>query len=175
MNKSGSPLNQKLQDATTYLEAGQKKEARQVLREALSLDRKNLKTWELLWQAAYNEEEELRCVKRILAIKPNHKEAKQRLALLQSTTGTDTFSSDNSSFYTEPKSRPQIRKTSKRTSFRRRKQQSNFLLLFLGMLVSVICVSVTGFALYRGGYIPLGAPSALTATALAWNEWVNLY
>jgi len=166
MNRSGSLLNQKLQDATEYLASGQKKEARQALREALALDRKNLKTWELLWQAAYNEEEELRCVKRILAIKPNHKEAKQRMAALQGI-GAGSMSHENSSRYSEPISQPAAQKAARRSSSRRKKQQSNILLLFLGMLVSIICASVTGFALYRGGYIPLGVPSGLTATALA--------
>ena len=116
MNESKSLLSQKLSDAASYLDAGQKKEARQSLRDALTLDRNNLKTWELLWQAAYNEEEEIRCLKRILAIKPNHAEAKQRMAFLESSS-TGSLN-DNSSFYVEPKSQPSSRSKSSRSSSR---------------------------------------------------------
>jgi hypothetical protein len=37
----------------------------------------------------------------------------------------------------------------------------------LGGLVAVVCVSITGLALYRGGYIPFGFSSNMTATAMA--------
>jgi tetratricopeptide (TPR) repeat protein len=84
MNNFGNSPDAKLQEATELLNAGRKKEARQVLREALALDNKNLKTWELIWRATYNVEEELLCLKRILAIDPKHPSAKRRLAELQS-------------------------------------------------------------------------------------------
>jgi len=40
-------------------------------------------------------------------------------------------------------------------------------LLLLGAFVAVVCVSITGLALYRGGYIPFLFSSNLTATAMA--------
>jgi hypothetical protein len=40
----------------------------------------------------------------------------------------------------------------------------------LGAFFAFICVSVTGFALYRGGYVPFGLSSSLTATAIARNN-----
>ncbi|HEY5730841.1 MAG TPA: hypothetical protein VIS72_12370, partial [Anaerolineales bacterium] len=144
MNDFGDPLNAKLRDAAEFLEAGRKKEARKVLREALNMDRNSLATWELLWRATYNVKEELHCLNRILAIDPNHAAAKQRLAAIRSTS-----------------TRPP-----KRSSSRKKRQESFFLLLFLGSLVSIICVGAAGFALLRGGYIPFSF-SGLTATAVA--------
>jgi hypothetical protein len=164
MNTFGGSLDEKLRDAAELLKAGQKKEARQLLREALSMDRNNLATWELLWRAAYNIEEELRCLKRILAINPNHKEARQRFASLRPA---DVGAAERDSQPLTTSSQVSSRETFKRSSSRRKKQQSSILLLFLGSLVTIVCASVTGFALYRGGYVPLGAPSARTATALA--------
>jgi hypothetical protein len=49
----------------------------------------------------------------------------------------------------------------------RRKRQESILIVLLGVLLSFICVSLTGFALYLGGYNPLVFPFQLTATALS--------
>jgi hypothetical protein len=42
--------------------------------------------------------------------------------------------------------------------------------LFFGALTALICVSITAFALYRGGFIPFALSSSLTATAIARNN-----
>src|SRR5678810_1199866 len=84
MNNFDGSLDNLLHDAAEHLNAGRKQAAREVLREALALDRNNLETWELLWRAAYNSEEELASVKHILSIDPRHAAAKTRLAELQS-------------------------------------------------------------------------------------------
>ena len=144
MNNFGDSLDAKLRDAAEFLNAGQKKEARKVLREALDMDRNNLATWELLLRATYNVKEELHCLNRILAIDPNHAAAKRRLAAIRSAS---------------PRS-------PKRSSSRRKRQETLLLLLFLGSLVSIVCVGVAGFALMRGGYIPFSF-SGLTATAIS--------
>ncbi len=47
---------------------------------------------------------------------------------------------------------------------------SSFLFLLMGAFIACIFVSVTGFALYRGGYIPSGLSSSLTGTAMAQNS-----
>ena len=143
VNDFGDPLDEKLRAAAEFLDAGQKKEARRVLREALNMDRNNLATWELLLRAAYNVKEEQHCLKRILAIDPNHESARRRLAAINSSS----------------------RGSSKRSS-RKKRQESLLLLLFLGSLISIVCVGVAGFALLRGGYIPFSF-SGLTATAIA--------
>jgi len=165
MNNSGDSLDFKLHDADELLKAGRKVEARQVLREALAMDRNNLATWELLWQAANNIEEELLCLKHILAINPKHSEARQRYEALRPTSAAMSKSAN------QPSSTGRLAGASKRpSSQKKKKEQSAILLLFLGSLIAVMCASITGFALYQGGYIPLGAPFARTATALAQNS-----
>ena len=49
---------------------------------------------------------------------------------------------------------------------RRRRQEAIFILL-LGVVLSVICMSLAGLALYLGGYNPLVFPFQLTATAIS--------
>ena len=79
MNNFDRSLGELLRDAAEHLKADRKDAAREVLREALDLDRNNLATWELLWHAAYNIEEEAFSLKRILSIDPRHVAAKKRL------------------------------------------------------------------------------------------------
>lgn len=54
----------------------------------------------------------------------------------------------------------------KRTSSRRKRQESIFVLLF-GAFLSFMCVGIAGAALYLGGFNPFILPFSLTATALA--------
>ena len=155
MNNFGNSLDSILQEAADHLDAGRKKEARKLLREALDLDRNNLETWELLWRAAYNMDEEITSLKHILRIDPKHAAARQRLAVLQPEG------------FLRSDSQPLSHTSPRRPGSRRRRQQASTMLLLLGGLVTVICVSITGFALYRGGYVPFLFSSNLTATALA--------
>lgn len=154
MNNFNRSLDKLLRDASAHLDAGRKEVAREVLREALSLDRNNLQTWELLWRAANNLEEELYSLKRILSIDPKHSAARSRLAALQ-PAGTTKINS-------QPLSR-----TARRPALRKNRQQAGTLLLLLGAFISMICVGVVGLALYRGGYVPFLFSSNLTATAMA--------
>ena len=57
-------------------------------------------------------------------------------------------------------------KAPKRSSSRRKRQESIFVLLF-GAFLSFICVGIAGFALYLGGYNPFVLPFNLTATAMS--------
>ena len=54
----------------------------------------------------------------------------------------------------------------RRSSSRRKRQESLFILL-LGGFLSFICVAITGVALYVGGFNPFLFPSNLTATAVS--------
>jgi len=155
MNNFDNSLSKLLRDASEHLNAGRKEVAREVLREALELDRNHLATWELLWRAANNRDEELSSVKRILKINPRHAAARKRLAELQPVGATKIDS------------QPLARKTGKRPASRRKREQGSVLLLLLGGLIAIMCVSATGLALYRGGYVPFLFSSNLTATALA--------
>lgn len=154
MKNFNRSLDKLLCDAEEHLDAGRKEAARDVLREALNLDRNNLMTWELLWRAANNQEEELYSLKRILSIDPKHGAARNRLAALQ-PAGTTKINS-------QPLSR-----TTRRPAMRKKRQQAGTLLLLLGAFISVVCVGVVGLALYRGGYVPFLFSSNITATAMA--------
>lgn len=144
MNNSAGSLRTLQEEAAQYLEAGQKQAARNLLEEALPMDRNNLVTWELLWRAAYTADEEVISLKHILKINPKHAEARRRLAMLQPAAATGP----------------------RRSASRRNRQQASLLLSLLGIFLLVLCVGITGFALYRGGYVPF-LFSNLTATALA--------
>ena len=158
MNNFDDSLSRLHQDAAEYLNADRKKEARVVLRQALELDRNNLMTWELLWQAAYNVDEELAGLKNILRIDPRHAAARKRLAELQPAGAQKSDS------------QPRSRTSPRRPAARRTRQQAGTLLLLFGGLVFLLCVGVTGLALYRGGYLPFLFSSNLTATAMAENS-----
>lgn len=158
MNNFDDSLNKLHQDAAEYLNADRKKEARAVLQQALELDRNNLMTWELLWRASYTVDEELASLKHILRIDPRHAAARKRLAELQPA---GVQKSD---------SQPRSRTSPRRPAARRTRQQAGTLLLLFGGLVFMMCVGVTGLALYRGGYLPFLFSSNLTATAMAENS-----
>lgn len=138
--------DEKLRDAAQYLSAGQTLDARKLLREVLSNDRNNLEGWELLLQVSNNTKEEVFCLNRILEIDPDHATARQRLNKIQSVSRS---------------------KPASRTTPRKKRQQSTILFLMLGAFIAATCVSIGGFALYRGGYIPFAPPSDRTATAIA--------
>ncbi|MDX1377504.1 MAG: hypothetical protein R3307_01545 [Anaerolineales bacterium] len=62
------------------------------------------------------------------------------------------------------------RSPSRRASSRRKRRQSSYLYLLLGAFIAFVCVSITGFALFRSGLVPFGLSSSLTATAIARNN-----
>jgi len=159
MNNFDNSLDAKLRTAAEHLKAGRKQEAREVLRDALAMNRNHLATWELLWKAAYNIEEEVSSLKHILAIDPRHAAARKRLAALQPTGVTKSNSQPSSN-----------RSISQRKSSRKNGKQASILLLLLGLLIAVACVSIAGFALFRGGYFHFAVSSNLTATAIAENN-----
>jgi len=151
----GAPQDPRLEEAAELLQTGQKKSARKLLREILSSDHDNLAAWELIWRTAHNLNEEIRIINRILTIAPDHIAARKRLdAIEHKTDGAHKGASHT----------PQ-----KRTSSRSRKRQSTYLLALLGALFVLICFSVVGYIVFRGGYV-FGLPVNLTATALAQKE-----
>src|SRR5262245_37414295 len=132
MNNFDGSLRTLQHNAAEHLDAGRKEQARELLREALELDRNNLVTWELLWRAANTTEEEIISLKRILRINAKHVAARTRLAVLQPSA------------MSQSDSQPVVRSTTARrpTSRRRRQQQqATILLALLGALIFVVCVS----------------------------------
>jgi len=165
MNNFGNSPEANLDDAAELIRSGQKKEARKLLREILHNDRNNLKAWELLWQTAYNVDEEIICLKHILEINPNHASAKKRYAAIRSENNTSQTLLTTSDIFNPGITIPN--KSPTRTSSRKKRRQAISLFIWLGSFLSIMCVCITGFALYRGGYLPSIFPSNLTATALA--------
>jgi hypothetical protein len=172
MAKLGSTsVDEKLRQASDFLKAGKKKEARQLLREVLSRDGNNLPAWELLRQAVYNPQEEIICLERILLINPGHTMARNRLAVLKNT-GPGTQNLESEPLRTEPfvftSSQPSANGNSQSRPARRKKnRQSAWLLLLLGFLLAMVCICVSGFSLFRAGYVPYIFSSNLTATAIS--------
>src|SRR5689334_7097606 len=84
-------VENKLLQAAALIDAGQKKDARTLLRDILTEHENNLKAWELLFQTAYNTKEGIFCLERILRLDPNHPWARQRLAALQDNPAQPTL------------------------------------------------------------------------------------
>jgi len=156
-NFSSSPYP--LDEAVEFLKAGRKKEAREILKEILHSDRNNLRAWELLWKASYNVDEELICLKHILAIDPKHSSARKRYSAIHPSSGNSQPVSAFNPSLTAPN------QSLNRSSSRKRRQQAITLLTLMGGFIFILCIGITGFVIYRGGYIAF--PSGLTATALA--------
>lgn len=165
----GNALDLKLRQAAGLIDAGQKKEARRLLREILTTDGNNLSAWELLWRAAYSVKEELICLNHILAINPSHGAAKRRMDDIR--LRGDAASSTGELFDTTPliqatSSQPlPARKPPPR---RRKKSQSNLALFLLFLFFPTLCASIFGLIFYRAGYLDSFLfASSLTATAIA--------
>jgi hypothetical protein len=89
---------EKIRQAKTAIEEGQKTLARQLLREILIAENNNLAAWELLAQATKNDEERVYCLKRILDIRPNHPWAGEQLDQILSKPNTPPFFEESPSF-----------------------------------------------------------------------------
>jgi predicted nucleic acid-binding Zn ribbon protein len=73
--------------AISYVNTGKKKEAREILRNILSIDNRNEKAWMIFAEAAEKRKDELECLKNVLNINPNNEVAKQKLFLLTTPVG----------------------------------------------------------------------------------------
>ena len=71
--------------AANYVNTGKKKEAREILRNILSIDNRNERAWMIFADAAEKKEHEIKCLINVLKINPNNEEAKQRLFLLNNS------------------------------------------------------------------------------------------
>jgi hypothetical protein len=142
-----SPVESKLRQAAAFIDAGQKKDARLLLRDVLADDENNIKAWELLFRTSYNTQEGIFCLGRILRLDPNHAWAGQQLASLQNNNPT------------QPDIYPQKPRKKRRRSF------TPMALLVFG-LTALLCLGLGAFALYRVGYAPFLSTN-LTATAIA--------
>lgn len=141
VSNSGSRLN----EVERLFDAGQRVEARSLLREILLADRGNLDAWLLLWQRGVSSaKEEITCLTNILRIDPYHESARRRLDELH------------------------LRGEVPSTGNRQKRGRSSIGLVLFSMLIPVILACVLGGISYRAGYLDkIFFSSKLTATALA--------
>jgi len=157
----------KLTQAAEEIKAGRKKEARTLLRDVLVNDINNLEAWELLVEAAFNPDEEIYCLNRILNIRPNHPWAAERLAALKPPSRSTPAFYPESSPATAPAGRVKENKIKKEKKIKEKKKKSYrglflvafafFYLLCLGLITSTL----SGIGYF---YDPSGAE---TSTAIA--------
>jgi hypothetical protein len=79
--------NSAINRVAELIKAGQKKEARVLLRDMIVANPRNLEAWELLSQVTYTVEEEADCLKQILKIEPEHAWARVRLEAINASLG----------------------------------------------------------------------------------------
>jgi len=83
MDNSNHPSPEKFRQVASLIQAGQKEQAHQILREILLKDNNNLTAWELLSRTTNNKAEQVYCLKRILSIQPDQTWARKELDLLE--------------------------------------------------------------------------------------------
>lgn len=86
-------IKQALNDAVENFQRGNHEQARQIVAQILKRAPDSEEAWILASQLAKNEQEEIHILKRLLAIKPDHQVARERLNLLLLTDTTDSISS----------------------------------------------------------------------------------
>jgi hypothetical protein len=159
----------KLGQAAAEIKAGRKKEARALLREVLVNDINNLTAWELLVDAAYNQDEEAYCLNRILKIRPYHPWAGERLAALNSAgQSTPAFYPESSPAAAQPKrakeKKVKVKKEKEIKDGKKRNNRTFFLVSFA--FLYLLCLGLITTTLSSIGYFydPSGAQ---TSTAIA--------
>jgi hypothetical protein len=169
-------LEDLLQQAARLVEAGQKEQARRVIRQILLQDIDNLAAWEYLCQACYTPQEEIDCLERILEIQPDNERARQRLRLLRPPPVPVSPSAAQS-----PGGEPEPPPISLISPFttqepppakppppsRRKKKRREPLASLIAVCFIISCFLIGITALYNADMLPVGAGARLTATAAA--------
>lgn len=156
MRNPYGPEESNLHKAAEFIRAGQKDEARRLLRGVLSADGNNLTAWELLVHAAHNAEEEIFCLRRILSLRPDHPWARQRLTarmaasrLQQAAPGARQAASGSA---------PRRAAASQRTIRKQKEQQS--WLIFTISLLAVLSIGLLVVGIARSDHLPGGPVSS---------------
>jgi hypothetical protein len=164
----------KLKKAAEFIRAGQKNEARQLLRDILVTDQNNLAAWELLAYATLNVKEETYCLNRILSLRPDHPWAGQRLAAMSTPAPSDQVSPQPDQPQPEPEieaPKPVRVPASARSVPRERprKRHREIAPILLGM--TILCgILLMGLMIIRFGYLPSNASAQQTRTSIARNN-----
>jgi hypothetical protein len=159
----------KLRQAAELIQGGHKDEARQLLRDILVADPNNLPAWELLSYATHNIKEETYCMERILALRPDHGRARQRLAEIRSglpAAGTPAQEQVRPAQAETPPNKPlptppPVRKAKKR------KRKMAPILLSATIFVELVAL---GLVIYFFGILPSNTSGQGTQTVAAGND-----
>lgn len=150
MSNPYGPEESNLHKAAEFIRAGQKDEARRLLRGVLSADGNNLTAWELLVHAAHNVEEEAFCLRRILSLRPDHPWARQRLTARMAASRLEQAAPGGMA--PAPGSAPRRPAVSSpRTNRRQREQQS--WLIFTISLFAVLSVGLLVVGIARSNHL----------------------
>jgi hypothetical protein len=164
MKQPFSSHESKLRQAAEFLSAGQKRDARLLIRDLLAADENNLAAWELLFQASYSVDEQVFCLERLLKLQPNHPWARQQLERAKASTSIGT-GMGNSHLGQSPQKVPAPLQPKK-------KKRRDPLLVWAGIFFSCLgmaCLGSWGMAIYRIGFLPIYGNNQ-TATAIAANQ-----
>ena len=173
MTSSDNPAEDKLRQVAEFIRTERQNDARLLLREVLIADRNNLLAWELLFHVAQNQEEKTYCLRAILALRPDHPWARQKLAEinLAAEVSTQVLAEANPPLLGSAPARTQsapsgvtLKKPGKK------KKPSRFLLAAAIVMVGLVCVGLAGFAIDRVGVLSRTSPADLTATAFAAHD-----
>jgi len=143
---------------TNALKAGNVKEARRILQEVIAKDSGNVAAWELLYRVAFNDDERVFILNRILKLAPGHPQALQQLADLLPAPQGGSFSISETKPASPAASKAKARK----------KHRSP--LLLLGIIVGILgllCLVLWGVVIYRMGFLPFTSSADQTRTAIA--------
>jgi hypothetical protein len=163
----------KLQKAAEFIKAGQKNEARQLLRDILVADQNNLAAWELLAYATNNIQEETYCLNRILKFRPDHPWAKQRLAAINPPAPSVESPPEVERPLPKPETAPGMPGRTPASQRPRqvekpRKRRREIAPLLLGIFIFG-GILMMGFMIFYFGYLPSNPSAQQTKTSVANN------
>ena len=190
MDNPNYPSAEKIRQAVGFIRAGQKEQARLVLREILLNDSNNLTVWELLSRATNNQAELVYCLNHILSIQPGHAWARKELDKVeQPTFPADTLKQESkssedskanlrdelglSSLSTQaplpvspaPQSSPPLKRPAKK------KRRNLPLVLYISGALGVLCMALWGYyLLVLLGSQRMNSSQRLTQTADALQQ-----
>ncbi|MFH2103907.1 MAG: hypothetical protein ABIJ39_11200 [Chloroflexota bacterium] len=158
--------NDKLSRAANAIKDGRRNHARQLIREVLIEEPKNLSAWELLLEVTETVEEEHFCLKTIIDLSPNHPWARNRLDPNVSDRATSSRlpSGSFSPRRQPPQTGAPLLKQEKNEDRRKRSALPLFLIIFA--LFGLIAIVYLGIAIYRSGYLSFSSSPYATTVML---------
>ncbi len=150
MDASGNREKDSLAAASNALKTGDLKEARRILRLLAVKDPRNVAVWELFYQASYNDDERMNCLRTILKLAPGHEIAAKALSELEiARRSAGVFANEAG-----PSPEPGLKQNRAK-----KRRSSRFILASIVGFAVFVCAALWLAVFYRWGLIPL-SPSA---------------